>query len=119
MLCDSFRQAKLIRTNNDEESLLKCFDNIFFCFIKEQLICFPNSRKIINTWIHSTSELLDEVIASGRNPMNEMSSAKLTSIFKSVDEKCISVTNKTLKDVISYFLSKILMDQCRIFAFQV
>ena len=96
-LRDSFRYAKLIGNNNDEESLLKYCDDLFVRFIEEQLIYFPNSRQIIDTWIHSTGELLDDVIVNGSIPINEMPSVQLTSILKSVDEKCISVVNKMKK----------------------
>ena len=106
-LRDAFRYAKLIGNNNDEESLLKHSDNIFVRFIEEQLVYFPNSRQIIDTWIQSTGELLDEVIINDNIPITEMPSVQLTSILKSVDEKCVSVVNKLKKEVVSSALKEL------------
>ena len=59
-LQDAFRYAKLIGTNEDEESLTRYSDNIFVRWIEEQLIYYSNSRQVIDPWIHSTAELFDE-----------------------------------------------------------
>ena len=106
-LRDAFRYAKLIGNNNDKESLLKYNDNIFVCFIEKQLVYFPNSRQIIDTWIQSTGELLDEVIINDNIPITEMPSVQLTSILKSVNAKCVSVINKLKKDVVSSTLKEL------------
>ena len=68
-LRDSFRYAKLIGDNDDEESLKKYSDDIFVRFVEEQLIYFPNSRQQIDEWIQITGDLLDDVLITGCIPI--------------------------------------------------
>ena len=58
----SFRYAKLIGLNNDNQSLGQYSNSIFVKFIEEQLIYFPNSRSLIDSWITISGELFDNVI---------------------------------------------------------
>ena len=100
-LRNAFRYAKLIGLNNDEESLRQYSDQLFVRFVEEQLIFSPNSRQIIDPWIHACGELFDDVIIEGTIPITEMPSVQLTSIMKSVDEKCEALRNKIKEEVVS------------------
>ena len=102
-----FRYAKLIGDNDNEESLKKYSDEIFVCFVEEQLIYFPNSRQQIDEWIPITGDLLDNILIKGCIPITEMPSVQLTTIIKSVDEKCVSVVKKFKSEVISSALKEL------------
>ena len=97
----AFRYAKLIGMNEDDESLLKYSDQLFTCYIEEQLIFFPNSRQIIDTWIQDAGDIFDDVIIKGSIPITEMPSVQLTSLLKSEEEKCTTLIKKLKKAVLS------------------
>ena len=100
-LREAFRYAKLIGMNDDDESLLKYSDQLFTRYIEEQLIFFPNSRQIIDTWIQDAGDIFDDVIIKGSIPITEMPSVQLTSILKSEEEKCTTLIKKLKKAVLS------------------
>ena len=93
----AFRYAKLIGMNEDDESLLKYSDQLFTRYIEEQLIFFPNSRQIIDTWIQDAGDIFDDVIIKGSIPITEMPSVQLTSLLKSEEEKCTTLIKKLKK----------------------
>ena len=115
-LRDAFRYAKLIGTNEDQESLTRYSDNIFVRWIEEQLIYYSNSRQVIDPWIHSTAELFDEVIINQNIPITEMPSVQLTTILQSVDEECKTLVKKMKENVISSALKELTEahDRCNI-----
>ena len=101
-LRDAFRYSKLIGTNDDEESLREYSNKLFVRFIEEQLIYFPNSRQIIDSWIQITGDLFDDVILNGNIPITEMLSVPEMKIFdykffKAVDGSKLTVTDEITK----------------------
>ena len=69
---ESFRYEKLIGPENDDESLQNYYDRVFVLFIEEQLIYFPDSRNIIDSWITITSDLFNEATKNDSIPITEM-----------------------------------------------
>ena len=96
-LRESFCYAKFIGPENDDESLQNYSDRFFVLFIEEQLIYFPNSRSIINSWITITADLLNQAIKNDITPINKMPSFQQTTLMKSIDEHCTKYINKLKK----------------------
>ena len=81
------RYAKLIGTKNDIESLQDYSNNLLRRFIEEQLVFFPNSKRVIDGWIITAGELLDEIIVHNNTPISNMPPVQQTAIFADSDEK--------------------------------
>ena len=104
-LRESFRYAKLIGPDDDEESLQTYSNNLLKRFIEEQLVYFPNSKRVIDSWIITAGELLDEVIVRNNIPISDMPPVQQTAIFadcKEEEEKYIdSMKTKLIKSAMS------------------
>ena len=85
---ESFRYAKFIGIEDDDNSLQQYSNDVFVKFIEEQLIYFPNSRSTIDSWITIAAELFDNVIKHDTIPITEMPCVQFTTLMKSDDEKC-------------------------------
>ena len=84
-LRESFRYAKLIGPENDDEYLQNYSDRVFVLFIEEQLIYFPNSRSIIDSWTTITADLFNEAIKNDSITITSMPAVKQTTSMKSID----------------------------------
>ena len=100
-LRESFRYAKLIGPEDDDESLQKYSNEVFVLFIEEQLIFFPNSRSIIDSWITITADLFNEAIKNDSIPITDMPAVQQTTLMKSIDENCIKYVDKLKKEAIT------------------
>ena len=69
LLGESFRYAKFIGPENDDDSHQNYSGRVFVIFIEEQLIYFPDSRSIIYSWITVTDDLFNEAIKNDRIPI--------------------------------------------------
>ena len=100
-LRESLCYAKLIGPENDDESLQSYSDQVFVLFIEEQLIYFPNSRSIIDSWITIIADLFNEAIKNDSIPVTEMPAVQQTTLMKSIDENCTKYIDKLKKEVIT------------------
>jgi hypothetical protein len=100
-LRESFRYARLIGPEDDNESLQRYSNKVFVQFIEEQLIFFPNSRSIIDSWITITADLLNEAIKNDTIPITDMPAVQQTTLMKSIDENCIKYVEKLKKEAIT------------------
>ena len=71
-LRDSLRYAKLIGPSNTKEKLQEYSDKLLKLFIEEQLVYFPNSSKVIQSWIVIAGELFDSIILNDEIPITDM-----------------------------------------------
>ena len=80
-LIESFRHANMIGYKDDNGLLKKYLDIVFVHFFEEQLILFPNSKNIIDSWIVTADYLLNEEIKNNCIPITYTPSIKQT-IFR-------------------------------------
>ena len=83
----SFRYTKLMGPGDDEESLQTYSNHLLKRFIEEQLVCFPNSKRVIDSWIIDAGKLLDEVIVHNNIPISDMPPVQQTAFFSDCKEK--------------------------------
>ena len=103
----SFMYAKLIGLNDDEESLEKYADDVFVKFVEEQLIYYPNSRSMIDTWIITSAQLFNEAIKYDIIPITDMPPVQQTTLMRMRDEKCETYLNKIKKRGNYFFFDRI------------
>lgn len=106
-LRDSFRYAKLIGSENDEESLKEYSDELFVLFVEEQMIFMSQSRSIIDDWILISADLFNRAIIENVIPITEMPSVQLTSLMRETDEKCEKYIEDIKKEILGSALREL------------
>ena len=92
---ESLRYCKLIGANNDEDSLKLYSRELLRKYIEKQLVYFPNSTRVTDTWIVAAKELLDSVIICDEIPITDMPPILQSDLDNNKNELVI----KTLKDL--------------------
>jgi hypothetical protein len=106
-LRESFRCANLIGPLNDDDSLQQYSNELLKKFIKEQLQYFPNSKRVIDSWIIVAGELLDEVLVHNSIPINNMPAVQQSTLFASTEEECVKYIESTKVNVIKSAMSEL------------
>ena len=106
-LRESFRYANLIGPLDDEESLQQYSNELLRKFIEEQLIYFPNSKRIIDSWIITAGELLDEIIVHDCIPINNMPAVQQSTLYASTEEECVNYIQTRKEKVIKSAMSEL------------
>ena len=106
-LRESFRSSHLIGPLNDVESLQQYSNELLKKFIVDQLQYFPNSKRVIDSWIITAGELLDDIIVHDNIPINNMPAVQQSSLYASTEEKCIQYINTIKENVIKSALSEL------------
>ena len=106
-LREALRYAQLIGPNDDEESLKKYAGELLHLFIVEQLVYFPNSRQMIDSWIVIAHELLLDVIIKNEIPIVDIPPVQLTALYASKEEADILYMKETRKEIISAAMNEL------------
>ena len=106
-LRESLAYAKLIGPNEDEESLTQYAYDLLRLFIEDQLIYFPNSRKVIDSWIVMAHDLLIEVIVKDNIPISDIPPVLTTSLYAELDEKQKQYVKESRNEVIRSALNEL------------
>ena len=86
-LRQSLRYARLIGDSDDELQLQQYSDSLLKNFIENQLVYFPNSMRVIDSWIVAAGDLFDSIIIRDEIPIAEMPPALLSSIYEQTEEE--------------------------------
>ena len=109
-LRESFRYAKLIEPQNNHASLLEYSNQLLRKFIETQLIYFPNSKRIIDSWIIAAGELLEEVIVNDSIPISDMPPVQQTTLYSDCEEKSLNYIKEIKKKLIKSAFSELKQD---------
>ena len=105
-LRDSLRYAKLIGPSNEPEDLRQYSNDLMLRYFKEQIVTFPNTKYILQSWIVQAAELFDSVIID-----NELTTADLPAVQQSALYNEINERNETFMTKIrSNFIDAALRD---------
>ena len=85
-LRESLRYAKLIGPSDNPENLEEYSNQLLDRFINEQLKYFPNSQRVVDSWIITAGELFDSVIIDDEIPISDMPPVQLTALFADIEE---------------------------------
>ena len=91
-LLESFRSSHLIGPLNDVESLQQYSNELLKKFIVDQLQYFPNSKRVIDSWIITAGELLDDIIVHDNIPINNMPAVQQSSLYASTEENVFNIS---------------------------
>ena len=94
-LRDSLQYSQLIGSLHDPDALTTYSNNLMVQYFKEQVVTFPNSKYVLQSWIVQAAELFDSVIID-----NELTTADLPAVQQSILFNQINEKNQAfLKDV--------------------
>ena len=86
---ESLRYAKLIGPSNDPDMLQSYSDKLLHMFILEQLRYFPNSKRVLDTWIVTAGDLLDAIIIRDEIPIHDLPPVQQTTLHASKTEEIV------------------------------
>ena len=84
-----FCEAKLIGPSDDPELLQQYSAELLKQFIIEQLQYFPNSKKVLDTWIVTAADILDSIILRNEIPIHDLPPVQQTTLHASKKEEVI------------------------------
>jgi predicted GIY-YIG superfamily endonuclease len=99
-LRECLRYCKLIGENNDDESLKSYANNLTKRYIIEQVQYFPNSKRVIDHWIITASNLFRSIIVNDEIPVTEMPSVQLSNILSSQVEEILNYRMRVKQNII-------------------
>ena len=97
---ESLRYEKLIGPLDDEDSLYEYSNTLIRRFIQEQVIYYPNTKRVIDIWITIAGELFDDIIVHNMIPITSMPPAQQSTLFASIEEESIAYVNKMKRETI-------------------
>lgn len=106
-LRESFRYAKLIGDSDDIDDLTKYSNCLLRKFIEEQLVYFPNSSKVTDSWIVTAGELFDSVIVENTIPIHDMPPVLQTQLDYCIGVEYESTLEKTKSSIVSAALTEL------------
>jgi predicted GIY-YIG superfamily endonuclease len=86
---DCFQYAKLIGEERDEEQLQSYSNQILAKFIKEQIRYFPNSMRVINSFIVTAGIVFDHAIVHGEIAVTDMPPVQFSLLSQSMQEEMV------------------------------
>eukprot|EP00957_Ditylum_brightwellii_P053116 4027813-Ditylum_brightwellii.AAC.1 len=99
-LRESLQYAKLIGPSDDTEDLKKYSGILLRKWIKEQLIHFPNTKRVIDSWIIETAEVFDNVIVHNIIPINDIPPVQLSAIYTEIEQNVLQFVSSTKKKIV-------------------
>ena len=114
-LRECFRCAKLIGPGNTEDELEYYASKLTKDYIVEQLQYFPNSQKILDSWIIMANNIFRSVIVHDEIPLCDMPSMQLTTLLTSMEENDVQCRLRCWENILQAALEEIgerKIDQC-------
>ena len=84
---ESFRYAKLIGLDDDEDDFVDYAKKVHYLFITKQLCLYPNGQRLIDPWIITSGELFDGVIIRDEIPISDMPIVQMSTLLATREEE--------------------------------
>ena len=94
---ECFRYAKLIGDSDGIEELNEDISKLLLRYIKEQVIYFPNSKRVIDSWIIAADDILESAIIQDEILITNLPSVQLATLFSDIE-----TTNNSFAKQIKY-----------------
>ena len=85
-LRECFRYCKLIGPNNDEDSLIVYANKLTLRYTKYQVQYFPNTLRLIYSWIITSHELFQRIIVYNESPISDITNVNLSPLIAPKEE---------------------------------
>ena len=106
-LRESLRYAQLIGPSNSPEDLTKYSNELMLRYFKEQVVTFPNSKHVLQSWIVQAAELFDSVIIDNELTVTDLPAVQQSALFNKIDESNQEFMKKAKSTVIDAALKEL------------
>ena len=116
-LRESLRYAQLIGPSNEPNDLERYSNNLMLKYFKEQIVTFPNSKYVLQSWIVQAAELFDSVIVDNQLTISDLPAVQQSVLFNEIDEKNKAFLDKVKSNVIDAAFKELgesTIEQCNI-----
>ena len=97
---ECFRYAKLIGPSDDPTDLEHYSNQLLKKYIEEQVIYFPNSKRVIDSWIVNAADLFDSVIIRDEILISNLPPVQLASLFLDIETTNITYQENNKSNII-------------------
>ena len=113
----ALRYAKLIGDSNESSELKKYSDDLLLRYFNEQVVTFPNSKYVLQSWIVEAAELFDSVIIHDELTITDLPAVQQSTLYNEINEKNKKFITKTRSNVIDAALEELgvsTIEKCRV-----
>ena len=86
-LKESFRYAKLIGSSNEPEDLRRYSNELLLRYFKKQVVTFPNTKYILQSWIVEAAELFDSIIIDDELTISDLPAVQQSALFNEINAR--------------------------------
>ena len=104
---ECLRYAKLIGPSDDPSDLENYSNLLLRKWFLEQVVSFPNSKRVIQAWMVAAGELLDSVIVNDEIPVCDMPSVQQSTLFHNIEESSKDYLLETKSKIINAALKEL------------
>lgn len=97
---ECLRKCKLIGTETDNESLRKYARKLLRRYIEEQLQYYPNSQRVLDSWIIAAYDMFKSVILRNEIPITELPPSLLANLWNAQEEDILEYSDSLRKSLI-------------------
>ena len=106
-LRESLRYCKLIGPSDDPDDLTSYSNNLMVRYFEEQVVTFPNSKHVLQSWIVQAAELFDSVIIDNELTTADLPAVQQSTLFNEIEEKNQAFIEKVKSNVIDAALKEL------------
>ena len=103
----SLRYTKLIGPSNEPDNLTRYSNNLLLKYFKEQIVTFPNSKHVLQTYIVQAADLFPSVILDNELTTSDLPSVQQSELFKDVNDRNTSFLGKMKENIIDAALKEL------------
>ena len=85
-LRESLRYAKLIGPSNEPDDLTRYSNDLMLKYFKEQIVTFPNSKYVLQSWIVQAADIFDSIIIDNELRTTDLPTVQQSEIFKVIND---------------------------------
>ena len=116
-LRESLRYTQLIGPSSSHEDLTMYSNQLMLKYFKEQVVTFPNSKHVLQSWIVQAAELFDSVIIDNELSITDLPAVQQSALFNEIDENNQAFIKEAKSNVIDAALKDLgeeTIDKCMI-----
>ena len=97
----------MIGPSDDPDDLTTYSNDLMRRYFKEQIVTFPNSKYVLQSWIVQAAELFDSVIIDNELTISDLPAVQQSELFKEINDKNSEFLDRVKPNVIDASLKEL------------
>ncbi len=97
---ECMQYAKLIGESIEPVDLERYSNELLLRYFEEQVVTFPNSKQVIQSWVVAAGDLLDSVIIHDEITISDLPAVQYSVLFTKIDEESMEHQKTTKINII-------------------